>query len=34
MDQTVGIHKNKSDNKGLIKIYPSNFVVIPIIVLE
>jgi len=34
MDQTVGIHKNYSDNKELIKIYPSKFVAIPNVALE
>jgi len=34
VDQTVGIHNNYSDNKGLIKIYPSKFLVIPNVVLE
>jgi hypothetical protein len=34
MDQTVGIHKNYSDSKRLIKIHPSKLVVIPDVVLE
>jgi len=33
-DQTAGMHKNDSDRKGLIKIYPSKFLVIPNVVLE